>query len=178
MNSPFSIIYEAMLTRLTNGLGDNIRQINIDLGQMENYNPGNGGKPKISLPAILIDFEAGNFTNEAEATQKGELSVVVRACFEQVSATDSLTPEEVREKGLEYFDIEWLIHKLLQDWTPGDGYGRMARTSTATENRPDHYRVRQMRYRLNFRDKSTQLSTSTANLVVPDTVITVEVQPE
>lgn len=156
MNSPFVAIYDALRERLkTNLTAQESRQIDLELGQMENYDPDKPmSKPPLSFPAQLIDFETTNFQEEGELQQRAETIIVIRLCFPQISATDSLTPETYRNKGLQYFEIEWKINKLLHGWTPGNGYGYLIRLGAVTENRPDNYRVRQLRYSLSFTDTS------------------------
>lgn len=155
MNSPFVAIYDAISARLKAGLtATESRQIDLDLGQMEAYDPEKGQKPALSFPAQLIDFETTNFKDEGEHIQRAETIILIRACFQQISATDSLTPQQWRNKGLGYLEIEWKINTLLHTWSPGTGYGYLTRIGAVTENRPDNYRVRQIRYKLSFTDKS------------------------
>lgn len=174
MDSLFATLYLAIAERIKEGLTDNeCANVDIDLGQMEGYNPENGGRPKIHLPAHLVDFESTNFTDEGAAVQRAETVILIRSCFEQVSPTDKLTPDEWREKGLAYFDIEWKLHKLLHDWSPGDGFGYLTRMSAVTEARPDHYRVRAQRYKLSFTDNSTLREIGMASappVVTPKTI--------
>lgn len=158
MNSPFANIYNAIIEEIKTKLtgDDAIRYIDHDLGQLETYN-ATTGKPSVSFPCLLIDFEDFKFDGEGENTQRAEGIVLLRLGFDAITPTNNLTPTIYREKGLSIYDKEWQLHKVLQGWSPGDGFGYFTRERATTEKREDNHKVRAIRYRLSFKDNSTLL---------------------
>lgn len=155
-NSMFAKIYLAIIDRIKTELpADTFRYIDVERGQMEAYNPDAGGKPRISFDGILIDFEGWNFKDNGDHSQHGEGIVLLRLCFDEINPTDSLTALNTTKKGLSYLEKEQLLHEALHDWSPDEYAGYMERVGATTENRPDLYRVRQLRYSLDFTDNST-----------------------
>lgn len=163
MNSPFANLFLAIQARIVSVMGNEIRYIDHDLGQLENYNPQNGGKPRVSWPCALIDFENFDFEEEGEFTERGEGIVLIRLGFDTASPTDQLTPLAARQSGNSFLDTEWRLHKALKGWAATDACGYLSRVSAKTEKREDFYRVRQIRYSLSISDMSTLLPLNTVN---------------
>jgi hypothetical protein len=163
MNAPFANIFLAIQARIAENMHD-IRHIAHDLGQLSVK-----GRPPVSWPCVLIDFEDFSFSNLGEHIQSAMGTVVVRLGFAPHSGTGKDTPEAYKEKALTYYDLEWELHKLLHGWSPDEQTaGAMIRTGTATQRRTDSYRVRELRYAIAFEDYSTktEIQYAPATLVV------------
>lgn len=162
MDGVFANLHNSIINRIEAMLAKtDIRYIDQDLGQLENYDPTKGGKPRVTWPCALLDMENFTFDDEGEHTQRAEGNILIRLGFDAIEKTNSITPINYREKGLRYYDIEWRLHKALHQWSPGDGFGYLTRISAETEKREDLYRVRAIRYRLSFSDKSTLIPQNT-----------------
>lgn len=154
MNSPFANLYETIMARIKSEVTA-VRYVNQDLGQLEYYN-ANTGRPAVSFPCALIDFDNFNADDLSDKSQELEGDVIIRIALDTWSSASSITPTEVRTKALSYYDVEHAVYKALHAWCPGpaDSCGYLTRTGTATEQREDAIRVRVMRFRLRFRDDS------------------------
>jgi hypothetical protein len=151
MNSSFANLFLALQTQISKGIPD-IAYIDQDLGQLNSKT-----RPPVSWPCVLIDFEDFSFTNLSENVQTAEGIIVLRLGFAPHSNTTVATPPGNKEMALNYYDLEWQLHTLLQGWIPkGDEFGGLTRISAATQHRTDGYRVRELRYRIAFDDYSTK----------------------
>lgn len=152
MNSPFSKCYLAIMDRLLEQVPA-LRYIDQDLGQLQGYT----NRPDVAFPCALIDFTGWNYENMGDLQQMAEGNVMINLGFAIHSASNNLTPEVWRKLPLDYYEIEWAIHKALQGWSPGDEFGLMMRNSTTGGNSPMKVRVRPLSYRLSFEDYSATL---------------------
>ncbi len=150
MNSPFATILLNVQSRLRAAM-PGIACIDQDLGQLRP-----GVRPPVSWPCVLIDFEDFKFNNLGEQVQTAAGVVVFRLGFAPHGSTAAAAPTDYKEQALAYYDIEWRLHKTLQNWSPGDAFGQLNRATAATQKRPDAYRVRELRYTLCFDDYSTK----------------------
>lgn len=123
------------------------------MGQLDHYDT----RPAVSWPCLLIDMGGFDFSNMGEKAQTGEGELVLRLADDPYSATTNITPEQVRKKGLFFFELEFALHKALHGWSPGEESGSLIRRSSKPELREDKFRVREMRYRLSFEDYSTKI---------------------
>jgi hypothetical protein len=163
MNAPFANIFLAIQSHIAGNMHE-ISHIAHDLGQLSVK-----GRPPVSWPCVLIDFEDFSFSNLGEHIQSALGTVVVRLGFAPHSGTGKDTPNEYKERALMYYDMAWELHKLLHGWSPNEQtMGAMIRTSVTTQRRSDSYRVRELRYAIAFEDysKKTGLQYVPATLVV------------
>ncbi len=161
MNSPFANIFLATQQRIKDLLPA-ISYIDQDLGQLKS-----SSRPPVSWPCVLIDFEDFDFENLGENTQTVKGTIVLRLGFAPRSNSSNLTPAPYLQQALDYYELEWLLHKAVQGWSPGDEFGSLARTSVGTQRRSDGYRVRELRYSIAFED----FSTKTQQLFAPATIV-------
>jgi len=127
----------------------NIKYFDMDLGQLEHYNE----RPAVSLPCGLIDFDEIAFEHNGDNYQTGEGILQIRIAHQPYSASNSLAPEEVREKALDYFEHEQAIYLALQGFSAGE-MRDLNRVSTRTEKRNDTLRVRTIKFRFGLIDES------------------------
>ena len=148
--SPFSSLYYQIMQRLQTEVPE-IRWIDQDLGQLDHYEM----RPPVSFPCVLLDMDAFAPTALSGNIQLMQGAVSLRLAFDVWSATDSTTPDAWRDAGLAFYELEWKINKALMGWTPV-GFSHLVRASTATEKREDNIRVREIRYEVQFEDRSAE----------------------
>ncbi len=173
MTSAFAQLYIALQARIaaiTIGGNPAIPWINQDLGQLEHDN--GSGRPAVAFPACTIDIEDTTFENLGDNTQTGIARICIRIAFPPYSNTSNLTPAPYRNDALYFYDLETAVHIALQGYTPGiitiDGtttppitadlsntWGHLIRLRTATEQRNDTIRVRQLHYTITLLDDTT-----------------------
>lgn len=151
ITSPFANFYLNTIERLSTE-APIVRYIEQDLGQMDNY--PEGGRPPVSFPCVLIDIDDTAFEEIGENCQLGEGILQVRVCQPTYSAANNLTPTEVRNTALNYYETEQQVHNALHGWAK-DNISKLVRVSAKLEKRNDEYRVRVMRYRFGMEDNST-----------------------
>jgi len=114
-------------------------------------------RPPVSWPCALIDFDDFSFDSLSENVQVAKGTFVIRLGFNPHSGTGKDTLIDYLEAALAYYDLEWMLHKALQGWSPdGDEYGHLMRISAATQRRQDGYRVRELTYSISFDDYSAK----------------------
>jgi hypothetical protein len=139
-----------------------LRWIDQDFGQLEMFEY----KPSVSFPCALIDFIQANYTNEAQNGQFGELMIQVRLGFTPFSQSSLISPTDVREKALSFYDVEQKVFEALMGWAPNppsEEYGTnpyvqsLVRVSAITEHRendPVGLRVRVLTFSTAYEDYS------------------------
>ncbi|OJW78583.1 MAG: hypothetical protein BGO69_00935 [Bacteroidetes bacterium 46-16] len=169
MNSAFANLFLLLQQRVQDNVPA-ITYIDQDLGQI---NPGVEEFP-VTFPCLLIDFEDFKFKNLSEHVQTAEGTVLFKLGFSSYSSSAQMATEASKEAALNFYDIEWDLHKVLQGWDAGDYYGHLDRSSAITQKRPDQLRVRELRYTIAFEDYSTKLETYTtlAGLDVSPGIVT------
>jgi hypothetical protein len=117
-----------------------LKWIDQDFGQLELFED----RPAVSFPCALIDFQNATYSNHAELTQEGDLTVLVRLGFTPFSNSHVGASLAVRKKALEYYEIEQKVFIALQGWSPlapgevagGETYTHpFIRVSATTEQR-------------------------------------------
>lgn len=100
-------LYEKLLELL--GEIEEIRYIDLDAGQLQVE------QPPISYPAVLIKLsESSQEINHVHRTITGNIELTVIDKY--ISETHSLAPEQVRERGLKYLELNEKIDKALQGY--------------------------------------------------------------
>lgn len=148
MNSPFATLFLALQQHIHDSMPA-IRHIDQNLGQLSI-----AGRPPVSWPCALIDFDDFSFSDLAANVQLANGAVVISLGFAPYSASSQASPLPVVQQALAYYDLEWALHKVLQGWSPGSDFGSLNRISAVTLNRTDGYRVRELRYAVAFHDYS------------------------
>jgi len=142
--------------------------IDQDLGQLRTNT-----RPPVSWPCVLIDFEDFRFENLGENVQTAKGTVVFQLGFAPHSNSSQATPAPRVLQAMGYYQHELTLHRILQGWSPTAMSGSLIRTSAITQKRNDHYRVRELRYSLEFEDYSTKLQQghTRARLVLTDDIV-------
>lgn len=150
MNAPLSQLFLALQARVQATVAA-IQTIDQDLGQLKP-----GIRPPVSWPCMLIDFEVFRFEDLSENVQTANGIVLLQLGFAPRSSSAAITPVNYVQMALDYYELEWDLHKVLQGWCPGDSFGSLDRISSETQKRNDSYRVREIRYSLSFDDYSAR----------------------
>lgn len=152
-NSAFADIILQIQARIKTVVGDDvIRMVDEDKGQLESYDQRTG-KPAVSFPCLLINFEDFDFNDIGNNAQVVTGKVVLRLGFPPFSSAASWMPLTVKQKALKYFDYEWLIYKALHGWKM-DNIGYINCRNAVTERREDPIRVRALSYEIEFEEYS------------------------
>jgi len=147
--SPKAELFKSILERLKAQVPE-LRYINQDLGQLENY----GMRPAVAWPCCLIDIADSNYSEQNnEKVQVAAGSVIIRTGLVQYSDSSNLTDESIRNNALQYYELENKIYSSLHGWSP-ENMGRMLRRADGTEKRDDDIRVRVTRYEISYTDTS------------------------
>lgn len=167
LTSPLASLYNSLLQHIQQTVPA-IRYINHDFGQLEEP------RPPVSWPCLLIDFDELTYSdmgNQPRQLVTGRL--VLRLGLQGYSGLSNLKPEAVREKGLEFLELEQQLAAALHGWAP-PGISRLLRRSAVTEKRDDDLRVRILSFELSYTDEAA-LPTYTSHprpsaLIVPPPV--------
>jgi len=134
-----------------------VKWIDQDFGQLEQFEY----RPAVSFPCVLIDFPMAVYSNLAERSQVAEITVQLRIGFSPFSQSNDKAPLEVREKALEYYQLEQklfeAIHGFETEYTQP-----LIRINAGTEQRLSAsdvadsigLRVRVMNFSTQFEDNS------------------------
>jgi hypothetical protein len=151
MKAPFTDLFLAIQQRIAHN-APSIVHIAHEHGQLKTK-----GRPPVSWPCVLIDFEDFKFSNLSEDVQMASGIVVLQLGFAPQSPTAQGTPDPYKLSALSYYSIESELHVALHGWSPaGTAFGSLCRVSATTQKRADMYRVRELRYSISFDDYSTK----------------------
>lgn len=163
MIHPLITLYTAIKTHIKNNVPE-IRYINMDLGQLEFYEL----RPKLSFPALLIDFGELRFEPLGDGSQMAYGNIIMRLALGSYSDISSLAPQPVLDKGVAFLSLEQKLHQAIQGQEL-EYFSSLMRIGSSTEKREDEYRVRTMTYDFNFIDISTSKEWSiTSPDFIPD----------
>jgi hypothetical protein len=113
-------------------------------------------RAKLSFPAVLIDFPNIAYSAMQGNIQLGIATINISLIFDTYSQTYNIAPEEVKELGLKYLDIEQKIYQSLQGWS-NDTCTPLVRTDTKSENRNEiGLRIRDLNFTCEFEDWSLE----------------------
>lgn len=141
-----------------------LRWIDFDLGQLESEQ-----RPATSFPCVLIDFNGTQFSQLLQNIELADNCVIqIRIGFAPYSNTNQLTPDESKQKALQYLEIENKVYKALKGWCATDDENTYAicqplnRITDATEKRDDTLRVRVMLFTTSYEDDTANTTLSAA----------------
>ncbi|AYD48214.1 hypothetical protein [Arachidicoccus soli] len=127
-----------------------IKWIDTEMGQLENYGIGEGQNPRppVLFPCVLIDFPETDFDELSQDVDWATIRIEFRLAFAQFSNTSNITPQTVQEAGLQYWELEKKLSQNLKGFvtaTP-DGipiHQPLSRKKAVTERRQyDSIRMR------------------------------------
>ncbi|WP_234111762.1 hypothetical protein [Chryseobacterium sp. R2A-55] len=149
MNYFFSQILLDLQDRISQEVPE-IRYTDQNLGQLAKL--GDTDQPPLAYPAVLIDFPNTVYSEMATNLQIGAVQISVLLVLDTYSQTWHNAPLEVREKGLEYLEIEQKLYKSLQGWNL-DYFAPLSRTAIRSQNNNDvGLRVRELTFTTEYED--------------------------
>lgn len=147
LNSPQANLFKSILDRIKSTVPD-IRFIDHDLGQLENYEI----RPSVSWPCCLIDIDKIQYSDaDSNNEQMAQGTITLRLGLVKYTDSNNLTPANVFENSLKYYEIENEVFKALHGWNP-EGFSKLLRRVAATEKRDDDIRVRVITFDVSYRD--------------------------
>lgn len=87
-----------------------IKYVDLNCGQLQME------KPPLAYPAVLIKMNSRIIDNVQDLFQIKGGDFELLLCAKMLSESNSLAPEEVREKSLDYFDLSDKIYKKIQGY--------------------------------------------------------------
>ena len=148
MNSFFSKYYLDLQKRI-NKVQD-IAWIEQDFGQDSN----DKWRANVAFPAVLIDFASADYENIASGGGTATVTVSIRLLVSTFSQSYELAPDAVKEKALEYFELEQRLIDVLHGWQPRRGYTQplmLTRTTSSNKNNLG-IRIREMQFTTAFQE--------------------------
>jgi hypothetical protein len=155
-NSPKGNLFAKVQDRLKAKVSE-LRFIDFDLGQLENY--ADGYKPPVAWPCALIDCDGFTYSDTSANLQEGEGFLQIRLGIQQWSATNNLVGETIREAGLQFWNLEQKVHEALHGWK-AEGFTNLLRRTAQLEKRNDNIRVLVIRYHVSISDQTTRKATT------------------
>jgi hypothetical protein len=141
MRALFSQLFTAIQDRLATI--PEVKWIDQDLGQLEDYDT----RPAVSFPCVLIDFNQTTFEQMQQNRQLANITITLRLGFPAMSYAANVAPLSVKEKALQYYELEQAIFEAIQDFDAGGLMQECTRVNVATEQRKgDNLRVRVMTF--------------------------------
>lgn len=168
LQSPLSKLYTSLIDRIKTKT-PGIKFISQDLGQLEFYDD----RPPVTFPCLLIDVGELNFTDAGNGMQIALTNITLRLALATYSDVSSLTSDQIRALGLQFYELEHQLCSDLHNWTPPhDELGALVRAATNTEKRDDNIRVRQITF-----STSLQYDADTIDPTVTPMEITFNLNP-
>jgi len=126
-----------------------LRWIDRDKGQIDMYE-----NPPVDFPCALITTEITSSREITPGVQQCYGKVVIRLAHAFIDETSSVTPDEVQQISLEYYDISQEVYLAIQGKAGARG-GNYSRTSWRQEStRGDNLAVVKFEFQLNYIDRS------------------------
>lgn len=110
-------------------------------------------RPPVLFPCALVDITLPKTKDMNRKLQECDVIITVRLAFDFAGNTSNETPDEARDKSLEYYDIVEEVYQLLHGWTDGR-FNPLSRAGFYPEKRPDGYKVVAMPFVTQFLDDS------------------------
>lgn len=149
MESPEALLFLAIQNRILAEVPE-IKYIDQNLGQYmhEEF------RKQILSPTVLIDFPTTDFSEMQGNNQFGAVTIVVTLFYDIWNQTNSLTPQAVKEAGLEYLEVNQKLFMALQGWNP-DYCEALIRTQSKSHNANETgFRVKETTFTTTFEDYS------------------------
>lgn len=106
-----------------------IKFIDQNLGQWGESN----FKTAVGLPGMLIDFPTTTYSDIASTGQLALTSIKITLFFDTHSQSYNLAPPDVKNKSLDYYEIESKVVAALQGWS-GDYFEPLKRNDAISRN--------------------------------------------
>lgn len=106
----------------------------------------------VAFPAALIDFPDTTYSGLKGNIQLGNATISITLLFSPYSQSHSLAPDAIKNKALEYYEIEDKAVKALQGWK-SDYCTDLERTNSKSLNRNEiGLRIREINFVTEFED--------------------------
>ena len=109
METYFKPLFLALQKRIMENVPE-IRFIDQNIGQLgfDEY------RAMVSFPAVLVDFPSTSFSALSGNAQLGISFIEITLVFAPYSQTYQMAPDNVKDLGLQYFEIEQKVFAALQ----------------------------------------------------------------
>lgn len=149
MNSFFAKMYLDLQAEIAAHVTE-IRFVEQNFGQylQDDY------RAKVSFPTALIDFTNTGYSGLQGDNQLANATINIVLLFAPYSQSYNLAPADVKEKALNYYEIEHKLCKVLQAWKT-DYCTQLVRTDAKSQNNNDiGLRIRELNFTTEFEDYS------------------------
>jgi hypothetical protein len=129
--------------RLCDLLGNvtELKWIDKDKGQLDYYET----RPALNFPAALIAFNSTINDTLKTGVYRLKATITVRVAFAYVGEMAALTPSQIRNQSLQYYDTTELISDAIADEPSTNGY-RFQLQSITEESRQDGLTVVRLQF--------------------------------
>ncbi len=149
--SPQANLFQLLIEKLIADVPE-LRYIDQDVGQLENYEI----RPAVAWPCCLIDIEEFKYSDQQNfLAQLAEGIISLRIGLVKYTDANNLTPLNIRENALQYYEVEHKVYKALHGYNP-TGFSKLLRRASGTEKREDDIRVRVLKFAVSFTDDSAK----------------------
>lgn len=124
---------------------EGISYIDMDMGQL------NEEVPPLSYPACLIDIGLPSCSDIQSDIQQVSAMFSIKVITKSIGETNSLTPEEVRVKSLEYLALQDKVYKKLQGYQDNNFYP-FSRKSVQPSNIRKGLKISVLNFETSFHD--------------------------
>lgn len=148
METYFKPLFLALQKRIMENVPE-IRFIDQNIGQLgfDEY------RAMVSFPAALVDFPSTSFSALSGNAQLGISFIEITLVFAPYSQTYQMAPDNVKDLGLQYFEIEQKVFAALQGWDCEGLCTPLVRTQAQSQNNNDiGMRVRKLTLSTSFED--------------------------
>jgi len=149
MQSPEALLFLAIQSRILAEVPE-IKYIDQNLGQYmhEEF------RKQILSPTVLIDFPVTDFSEMQGNNQFGAVTISVTLFYDIWDNTNSLTPQNIKQAGLQYLEVNQKLFMALQGWNP-DNCEALIRTQSKGHNANETgLRVKETTFTTQFEDRS------------------------
>lgn len=150
LTSPFSKLFTDLQTYILAEVTE-IKWVDHDFDQLEISE-----RPPVKFPCLLIDFNETVYEDQ-QFSQYANMRIRFRLAFDRWQSTSSITPDAVKELGLQYYEIEQKLHEKLQGWNGTTITLNLPfkRVRAASEKRELlGMRIRELNYECQYEDSS------------------------
>lgn len=149
MESFYARLYLALQARIQTELPE-IKWIEQDFGQ----DVFDDWRPNVAFPAVLIDFSNSTYTAMQGNIQLGEVKIQIRLLFAPFSQSYHKAPSAVKDKSLDYFEVEHRLFTTLQGWTNGDCTPLIREQARSNNRNEIGLRIRELTFSTEYEDWS------------------------
>ena len=140
-------IYKSIMARIQSTVPE-IKWIDLDTGQLEFYNE----RPSVAFPSVLIDIEITQCQDLYQGVQLCNAIIGIRVAQNlQTGRTSNVTPKNVRQTGLQRYQLVEDVYRSLQSWESGI-FNPLSRTNQKKEIRKDGLFVCRIDFTTMFKD--------------------------